>query len=96
MFILSKLASSQICPTTACSKGHIGFPSGSSDKNPPGDAGDARDPSSISGLKIPEEEMEIHSSILAWRILQAEEPGGLSPWGGEESDMTELHAYLHS
>ena len=23
--------------------------------------------------------MEIHSSILAWRILQAEEPGGLSP-----------------
>ena len=40
--------------------------------------------------------MEIHSSILAWRILQAEEPGGLSPWGGEESDTTELHAYLHS
>ena len=32
-----------------------------------------------------EEEMVTHSSILAWKILWTEEPGGLhSPWGGEE------------
>ena len=33
--------------------------------------------------------MATHSSILAWRILWTEEPGGLSPWGLKESDMTE-------
>ena len=30
-----------------------------------------------------------HSSILAWRIPWTEEPGGCSPWGHRESDMTE-------
>ena len=28
-----------------------------------------------------EEEMALHSSILAWRILWTEEPGGLRPIG---------------
>ena len=28
-----------------------------------------------------EEEMATHSSILAWKILRAEEPGGLQPMG---------------
>ena len=38
-----------------------------------------------------EKEMATHSSILAWRIPWAEEPGGLySPWGRKESDTTEL------
>ena len=32
--------------------------------------------------------MAIHSSILAWKIPWAEEPG-YSPWGRRESDMTE-------
>ena len=36
-----------------------------------------------------EKEMANHSSILAWRIPRTTEPGGLSPWGHEESDMTE-------
>ena len=37
-----------------------------------------------------EMEMEIHSSILAWRISWTEEPGGLhSPWGRKELDMVE-------
>jgi len=31
-----------------------------------------------------EKEMATHSSILAWRILWTEEPGGLSPWGHKE------------
>ena len=33
--------------------------------------------------------MATHSSILAWRIPWTEEPGGYSPWGRKESNMTE-------
>ena len=33
--------------------------------------------------------MAIHSSILAWRILWTEEPGGLLSVGHKESDTTE-------
>ena len=37
-----------------------------------------------------EKEMATHSSTLAWRIPQMEEPGRLySPWGRKESDTTE-------
>ena len=36
-----------------------------------------------------EEGMATHSSILTWRIPWSEEPGGLSPWGHKESNMTE-------
>ena len=37
-----------------------------------------------------EEEMAIHSSILAWKIPWTEEPGGLySPYCQKESDTTE-------
>ena len=32
--------------------------------------------------------MATHSNILAWRIPWTEEPGGYSPWGRKESDMT--------
>ena len=35
-----------------------------------------------------EKGMATHSSILAWRILQTEEPGGLQSLGSQ-SDMTE-------
>ena len=37
-----------------------------------------------------EEEMATHSSILTWRIPWTEEPGGYSPRGHKESDMTEV------
>ena len=46
--------------------------------------------------------MATHSSILAWRIPRTEEPDGLSPWGQEESNMTEhlciprLEQFCHS
>ena len=30
-----------------------------------------------------------HSSILAWRVPWTEEPGGCSPWGHTELEMTE-------
>ena len=36
-----------------------------------------------------EKEMATHSSIPAWRIPWAEEPGGLQSKGCKESDMTE-------
>ena len=36
-----------------------------------------------------EKEMETHSSILAWKIPRAEEPGGLTVHGAAELDMTE-------
>ena len=36
-----------------------------------------------------EKEMATHSTILAWRIPGIEEPGGYSPWGLKESNMTE-------
>ena len=39
-----------------------------------------------------EEEMAIHSSILAWEILWSEEPGSYSSWGCKELGATE-HTY---
>ena len=37
----------------------------------------------------PEEEMAMHSSLLAWRIPWTEEPGGLQSMGCKELDTTE-------
>ena len=51
-------------------------------KNPPVNAGDARDSVSIPGSgRTPRVEMAIHSSILAWKIPWTEEPGGLQSIG---------------
>ena len=42
----------------------------------------AEDLGSVPGLgRSPEEEMATHSSILAWRMLWTEEPGGLQSMG---------------
>ena len=35
-----------------------------------------------------EKEMATHSSILAWRILRTEKPGGLQSIASQELDMT--------
>ena len=43
-----------------------------------------------------EEGMATHSSTLAWRIPQTEEPGGLQSMGHKESDMTELLTHTHT
>ena len=37
-----------------------------------------------------EKEMATHSSVLAWRIPGAGEPGGCHLWGRTESDTTEV------
>ena len=59
-------------------------------KNPPANAGDARDAGSIPRLEDPlEEGMVSHSSVLAWRIPWTEVPGGLHFTGSQELDMTE-------
>ena len=36
------------------------------------------------------EGMATHSSILAWRFPWTEGPGGYSPWGQKDLDMTEV------
>ena len=36
-----------------------------------------------------EKGMATHASTLAWRIPCIEEPGGHSPWGRKQLDMTE-------
>ena len=48
------------------------------------------DPGSIPGSgRSLEKGMATHSSIPAWRIPWAEEPGGLQTMGSQESEMTE-------
>ena len=51
-------------------------------KKPPANAGDIRDTGSIPGSgRSLEQGMETHSSIFAWRMPRAEEPGGLQSIG---------------
>ena len=51
-------------------------------KNPPANAGDVRDVGLVPGSEDPlEREITTFSSILAWRIPGAGEPGGLPPMG---------------
>ena len=68
---------SNICPNLDLNP--IGFPGGWDGKEPACNAGD---PGSVSrsGRSL-EKGMATHSSILAWRIQQTEEPGGLQSTG---------------
>ena len=74
----------------------MSFPGGSVVKNPPYNAGDARDTGWSLGQEDPlEEDMATHSSIPAWRIPWKEEPGGTQSMESQESDTTEqlsMHA----
>ena len=53
----------------------LGFPAGAAVKNPP--AMQEMGVQSLDWEDPLEEEMLTHSSVLAWRIPWAEEPGGL-------------------
>ena len=67
----------------------LGFPGGSDGKESACNVGDL---GAIPGLERSPGEGNrgpAHSRILAWRITWTEEPGGYSPWGHKESDMTE-------
>ena len=50
---------------------------------------------SLGGEDPLEEEMATHSNILAWKISQTEEPGGLQSMGSQESDMTKRLNHHH-
>ena len=59
-------------------------------KNPPANAGDARDMVQSLEWEDPlEEEMEIHSSIVAREIPWTEEPGGLQSVGSQGAGHVE-------
>ena len=73
------------------------FSGGSDDKASAYNAGDIRDVGSIPELgRSLEEDMATHSSVLAWRIPWAEEPGRLQSMGlqrvGHER-VTELSSW---
>ena len=40
--------------------------------------------------------MTTYYSILAWRIPWTEKPGGYSPWGRKELDMTVAIQHAHT
>ena len=40
--------------------------------------------------------MATHSSILAWKILQTEEPGGLESLGSDTTERAHTHAHTHT
>ena len=58
-------------------------------ENPPSNAGDAGDPSSIPGSGRSPGGGNGNSSILAWRILWTGGLVGYSPWVRKELDTTE-------
>ena len=66
-------------------------------KNLPANAGEIRDPGSISGSgRSLEEGMVTHSIILAWRVPWTEEPGGLQSIGLQRlrhdwSNLAQMH-----
>ena len=79
-------------PTTYCGKSiELGFPGGTSDKQPPANAGDARDPGLILGWEDPLEESTQPTPVF----LPGESHGqrslaGHSPWNHKELDTTEV------
>ena len=71
-----------------------GFPGSSVVKNPPANARNAGDMVQSLGQEDPlKEEMATHSSILAWRIPQTEEPSGLQSMGSHRvrHDWVSMH-----
>ena len=62
----------------------VGFPGGTSGKEPPASSGDIRDAVGSLGWEDPlEKEMATHSSIIAWKFSWTEEPGGLQSMGSQ-------------
>ena len=58
--------------------------------NPPANEGDIEMRVPSLGKENPlEEDMATYSSILAWRIVWTEKPGGIQSMGSKESDTTE-------
>ena len=68
-------------------------------KNPPANAGNARDAGSLVqslGWEDPlKKETATHSSILAWRIPWTERPGKLQSMGSQKLDTTQRLTHHH-
>ena len=59
-------------------------------KNLPANAGDLKDVGSIPGQEDTlEDDMAIHTTVLAWEIHGQKSLVGYSPWGCKELDTTE-------
>ena len=71
-----------------------GFPGGSMVKNPPANSGDTDVSLNPALGRSLEEDMTIHSSILAWEIPWTEEPGELQSMGSQKS-WTRLSSHMH-
>ena len=70
-----------------------GLPWRLSSEESPANAGDTGGRGSIPGSEdLLEKEMATYSSMLAWEIPWAEEPGGLQSIGCKELDMTHTHS----
>ena len=55
-------------------------------KSPSASAGDTRDTGSIPGSgRPPEEEMTLHTSVLAWKTPWTEKPGGSQSTGPQRA-----------
>ena len=76
---LSGVRNYRWCATTYLPRRHTG-------KESPAEAEVQKLPSQSLGWEDPlEKEMATHSSILAWEILQSEEPDRLQPKGSQKS-----------
>ena len=66
--------------------------------NLPTQAGDARVSGSIPRLgRFLGEEVATHSSILAWKMLYTEKPGGhYSSWGDKSQTLLNMHICTHT
>ena len=74
----------------------MGFSGDALVKNPPASAGDTNDMGSIPASgRSPGVGNGNHSSILAWKIPQTEEPGGLLSMGSQSGVTERAHTYLN-
>ena len=75
----------------------MGFSGGTVVKNPPVNAGDARDMGQSLGWEDAlDQEMATHSSILDWKIPWAEEPGRLQSMESQRVGHDGAHTLLTS
>ena len=67
-------------------------------KNPPANAGEARDTwvQSLGQEDSLQKEMATHSSILAWRTSWIEEPGKLQSMGVQRVGHNCVHTHTHT
>ena len=72
----------------------MGFPSRAVVKNLPANAGDARDAGYILGQEDPQRrKWQAAPVLLAWKIAQTEQPGGLQSMGSQRVGRDCVHKH---